>query len=125
MKTESEDVKGWFKSMDFDDDGFVDFYEWGRLLDDTRRLGHSFQVFNLASGTMQPLIPNLSDNEEQEVYCVYRRSRDVSFQLANMMQRIIRVAEHALSKGVRIMIDAEQSYFQPAISRLTLELMRK
>lgn len=47
------------------------------------------------------------------------------FQTENMMERLVRVIEHASNKEVRTMIDAEQTYFQPAISRLTLAMMRK
>ena len=104
-------VKDWFKIVDFDEDGFVDFYDWGRLLDDNPDMSSMFQVINIKSGRLEPLIFNLSKDEHQEC--------------TNMMQRLVHIADYATTKGVRIMIDAEQTYFQPAISRLTMALMRK
>lgn len=43
----------------------------------------------------------------------------------NVIKRMNTLAKMAVENDVRIMVDAEHSYFQPAISRITLELMRK
>lgn len=81
------------------------------MLNENFQVSQLFQILNLSTGQLEPLIKNLTEKEES--------------QFKNMMQRLIRVSEYAMKKGVRVMIDAEQTYFQPAISRLTLEMMRR
>lgn len=45
--------------------------------------------------------------------------------LDNMHGRVNTLAEAAAEAGVRLMIDAEHSYFQPAIDSVVAELQRK
>lgn len=45
--------------------------------------------------------------------------------LDNMLGRVNKLAEAAVDAGVRLMIDAEHSYFQPAIDAVVTELQRK
>lgn len=80
--------------LDFDADGFVDFYDWGRILDMNCEVTSMFKVLNIRTGKLEPLIVNLTKEEEQEC--------------KNMFERIIHIAEHANARGIRIMIDAEQ-----------------
>uniref|UniRef100_A0A8R1DN91 Proline dehydrogenase n=1 Tax=Caenorhabditis japonica TaxID=281687 RepID=A0A8R1DN91_CAEJA len=111
VKTDSETVRKFFHEIDFDSDGVVDLHGWNHILDDHVKLGQIFQVLNIKTGALEPLIQNLSNEEEQE--------------FRNMVRRTLDVAEHAIEKGVRIMVDAEQTYLQPAISKITIEMMKK
>ena len=43
----------------------------------------------------------------------------------NLITRVETIAHHAFKTDVRIMIDAEQTYLQPAINRITMEMMKK
>lgn len=45
-------------------------------------------------------------------------------EMDNLTHRMFTIAKHAKEKGVRLMVDAEQTYFQPAITRITLDAMR-
>ena len=70
-----------------------------------------FQVPNLKTGKMENMINVLTEKEEE--------------QFRNMLTRLHTILDAASQLDVRVMIDAEQTYFQPAIGRLAMEMMKK
>ena len=66
---------------------------------------------NLKTGKLEPLMSALTEEEAE--------------QFRNMLGRIHTVFQAAKDMDVRVMVDAEQTYFQPAISRITMEMMTK
>ncbi|KAK6190789.1 hypothetical protein SNE40_002578 [Patella caerulea] len=101
----------WFRVLDTSCDGEVDLLDWDNLLEINMSLSKLFVVPNLKTCRIEPLTTALTSTEED--------------QMKNMLGRINKIASYAKTKGCRIMIDAEQTYFQPAICRLTMEMMRK
>ena len=84
-------------------------FDWSGLIDKKKGLGETFQVPNLETGKMEKLITGddagaLTANEEE--------------QFRNMVNRLHTIFKYAKNQNVRVMVDAEQSYFQPAIHRL-------
>ncbi|KFZ69426.1 hypothetical protein N338_04571, partial [Podiceps cristatus] len=81
------------------------------LIDSRTKLSKLLLVPNMQTGQLEPLLSHFTEEEE--------------LQMKRMLQRMDVLAKRATEKGVRLMVDAEQSYFQPAISRLTLEMQRR
>uniref|UniRef100_A0A3B4B7J6 Proline dehydrogenase n=1 Tax=Periophthalmus magnuspinnatus TaxID=409849 RepID=A0A3B4B7J6_9GOBI len=73
-----------------------------------RKMDHMFVYLQL--GKLEPLLKDFTDEDEQ--------------QLQRILQRVDELAKCAVENGVRLMVDAEQTYFQPAISRLTLQMQK-
>ncbi|XP_012942308.1 proline dehydrogenase 1, mitochondrial isoform X2 [Aplysia californica] len=102
----------WVSVKDISADGCeVDLLDWSNLLEINRSLSKLLVVPNFKTGKLQPLVEAMTEEEED--------------QMKNMLRRVNKLAKYAQEKEVRVMIDAEQSYFQPAIRRLTMEMMRK
>jgi proline dehydrogenase len=100
-------VQRWFDRFDEDGDGLVDPLEW------TNKLGLE-DVTELVSHCQEegPLSRAALTESELKLF------RD-------MTKRIHDVAECASEMGVRLLIDAEQTYFQPAIDNFVLVLQRE
>jgi len=109
------DVQQFVDNMVGDKDGIIHLFDWSSLLNDGKNLGEVFQVPNLETGKMEPLITG-DDNGAL--------TKDEEEQFKNMVLRLHQIFKYAKAQNVRVMIDAEQSYFQPAIHRLAIEMMR-
>ena len=100
-----------FQIIDVNEDKTIDNYEWHNFLTPQLKLAKLFRAEPNKVGELgEPIIASMTDMELNE--------------MENMRRRLLTISKHAKEKGVRLMVDAEQTYFQPAISRMTLEAMR-
>ncbi|XP_018652488.1 putative proline oxidase [Schistosoma mansoni] len=104
-----ENVK-WFTLLDVSGDGVLDLLDWSHLKAFEYDLASLFILKNKKTGEVEQLVPTLTIEGIEE--------------MRNMIKRVDTLASYAKSVGVRVMVDAEQSYFQPAIRRLIIEMMR-
>jgi len=109
------DVQTFLDQMVGDSQGVINLFDWSSLIDAGKDLKYVLRVPNLETGKMEPLITGDDDGaltaQEEE-------------QFRNMVNRLHTIFKYAKEQNVRVMVDAEQSYFQPAIHRLTVEMMR-
>ncbi|XP_076850491.1 proline dehydrogenase 1, mitochondrial [Brachyhypopomus gauderio] len=105
-----QDIENWFTGEKLGSSGTIDLLDWNSLINDRTRISHLLVVPNVETGHLEPLLSRFTEEEER--------------QMKRMLQRLDVLAKHAVESGVRLMVDAEQTYFQPAISRLTLEMQR-
>ena len=63
-------------------------------------------LFLLQYSLDQPRLPVMSDKEKD--------------QMKSVMRRVESLADVAQERGVRLMVDAEQTYYQPAIRHITV-----
>ncbi|XP_055711802.1 proline dehydrogenase 1, mitochondrial isoform X3 [Phlebotomus papatasi] len=109
--SDNKDVKEFLKNMTTDKEGILHLFPWSGIINENFELSDSFRVPDPHTGQMRRLISQIPPKEEE----MFR----------NMIRRVNTIVKTAEELDVRIMIDAEQTYFQPAISRITLEMMRK
>ncbi|OWR53723.1 proline dehydrogenase 1, mitochondrial [Danaus plexippus] len=105
------EVQDFMNKVTSDTEGIVHLFPWSNILDKDMGLSDSFRVPDPKTGQMRRLISQISPKEEE----MFR----------NMLRRLNNIIQVANEHDVRIMIDAEQTYFQPAISRICLEMMRR
>nr|XP_019954544.1 PREDICTED: proline dehydrogenase 1, mitochondrial-like [Paralichthys olivaceus] len=104
------DFCGWFTDGKDKTSGTIDVLDWNSLIDYRTKTSDLLVVPNVQQDELAPLLEKFSTEEEE--------------QMKRMLQRMDILAKHALENGVRLMVDAEQTYLQPAISKLTLAMQR-
>ncbi|RTG81748.1 proline dehydrogenase [Schistosoma bovis] len=131
----------------------LDLLDWSHLKAFEYDLASLFILKNKKTGEVEQLVPTLTTEGIEEMRNMIKRvdtlaNVSIVFQnfschytgeveqlvptlttegieeMRNMIKRVDTLANYAKSVGVRVMVDAEQSYFQPAIRRLIIEMMR-
>ncbi|XP_038619613.1 proline dehydrogenase 1, mitochondrial isoform X1 [Tachyglossus aculeatus] len=105
------EIQHWFTGEQLGVSGTVDLLDWNSLIDSRTKISKLLLVPNEQTGQLEPLLSRFTEEED--------------LQMKRLLQRMNTLAKKAEEVGVRLMIDAEQTYFQPAISRLTREMQRK
>ncbi|XP_027018766.1 proline dehydrogenase 1, mitochondrial [Tachysurus fulvidraco] len=104
------DIQDWFTNEKLCSSGTIDILDWNSLIDERNKISDLLMVPNLETGQLEPLLKKFTEEEEK--------------QMKRMLQRVDVLAKQAVQNSVRLMVDAEQTYLQPAISHLTLETQR-
>ncbi|XP_015355938.1 proline dehydrogenase 1, mitochondrial isoform X1 [Marmota marmota marmota] len=105
------EIENWFTPETLGASGTMDLLEWKSLIRCRTQLSKHLLIPNVQTGQLEPLMSQFTEKEE--------------LQMMRILQRMDVLATKAMEAGVRLMVDAEQTYFQPAISHLTLEIQRK
>ncbi|XP_047416438.1 proline dehydrogenase 1, mitochondrial [Sciurus carolinensis] len=105
------EIEDWFTPETLGVSGTMDLLEWNSLIDSRTQFTKHLVIPNVQTGHLEPLLSQFTEEEE--------------LQMMRILQRMDVLATKAKEAGVRLMVDAEQTYFQPAISYLTLEMQRK
>lgn len=105
------DTTKFLKNVVTDKDGVIHLFPWSGIINEDYELNETFRVPSKKQSRMVRLISKLSAEEVEMFH--------------NMIRRLNGLINTAKDLGLQIVIDAEQTYFQPAISRITLEMMNK
>jgi len=106
------DMDSLFDEFDTDKKGYISTRKWLEYLRiEDLRYRPLFKAKHPPDANDEFLLPTLDDREEK--------------MLENLNNRLLTIVEEANSKGVKLMVDAEQYYFQPAIDHVVMNLMRK
>jgi proline dehydrogenase len=101
------ELKNIFDEYDHSKEGFIDYVEWSATL------------------TPENLSTMVAQCREEGVLYQAALHDDELVLYHAMRRRLYELADVAKENGVRMMVDAEQSYFQPAIDSMVLELQRE
>ncbi|XP_055597619.1 proline dehydrogenase 1, mitochondrial-like [Uranotaenia lowii] len=105
------EIKSFLKQMTINKGRVVHLFPWSGIIDEKYELSKTFRVPDPTTGQMRRLVSQIPPEEEEK--------------FRNMIRRLNTIIKTAKEANVRVMVDAEQTYFQPIISRITVEMMRK